>query len=74
MLRRRFAIVGTAVVMVGFGAVPAGWADNTGPPKPQDTGNEGGANVCHYYPGASAETKTGDQHGTPGLNQGACNR
>ena len=72
MLRRRFAIVGVAVV-AGLGAVPAAWADNSGPPKPRFSGDFGpgnGAFVCHGYPGTDVSNNNG-VHGTPG-SENAC--
>ena len=68
MLRRRIAIVGAAVIVAGLSAAPAGWADNTGPPKPLRSGHSGDATVCHDYPGALVFNKNGS-HGSPDPSQ-----
>ena len=51
-------------------AVPAGLANNSGPPKPIVNDNRQTV-VCHGYPGAVAENKNGTQ-GTPGLDPEQC--
>ena len=69
MLKRRIALAGVVVIVAALGAAPAGWADNSGPPKPHVTGQESGngAFVCHSYPGARVNNNDGI-HGTPGQN------
>ena len=64
MLKRRIALAGVVVIVAALGAAPAGWADNSGPPKPATSGHEPGAEVCHAYPGATAFNKQG-VHGSP---------
>ena len=63
MFRKRIAMVGVLIV-AALATASVASADNNGPPKPNLTGHEGAAVVCHGYPGATSSNKNGTQ-GTP---------
>lgn len=64
MLKRRIALVSAVTIVASIGVAPAAWAFNSGPPKPEFSGNERAAIVCHSYPGATVLNRNG-VHGTP---------